>query len=160
MTPVQTLVPLMKGEKRKILGKYGYTRGMEQSYDPTVAGLSLLPVLTARVTLSRSRRSASLCRSRPLLGASICLQGEPLWNAAFAASTALSTSGCTTHTQGNLRLQGRSWTMAQNRPPGCFLVDAVAAKIKLSNKTTFISLLDLNSSLEYVLGLAWAHKQP
>lgn len=45
-------------------------------------------------------------------------------------------------------------------PPGCFLVDAVVAKTKLSNKTTFISLLDLNSSLEYVLCLAWAHKQP
>lgn len=66
----------------------------------------------------------------------------------------------TQHTQGNLRLQGRSWTMAQNPPPGCFLVDAVVAKIKLSDKTTFISLLDLNSSLEYVLSLAWAHKQP
>lgn len=46
--------------------------------------------------------------------------------------------------------------MAQKR----LLVGAVVAKSKLSNKTTFISLLDLNSSLEYVLCLAWAHKQP
>lgn len=49
---------------------------------------------------------------------------------------------------------------ATETPPGCFLVDAVVAKTKLSNKTTFILLLDLNPSLEYVLGLAWAHKQP
>lgn len=159
MSPLQTLVSFMKREKRKILARYGYTRGMEQSYEPTVAGLSLLPVLTARVTLSRSRRSASLCRSRPLLGASICLQGDPLWNAAFAASTALSTSGCTTHT-GKPQVTRKELDNGTEPPPGCFLVDAVVAKIKLSNKTTFISLLDLNSSLEYVLGLDWAHKQP
>lgn len=71
---------------------------------------SPVTVLTARMTLSRSRRSASLCRSRPLLKASICLHWDPLWNAAFAASTALSTSGCSSHAQEKVRLQVRSWT--------------------------------------------------
>lgn len=49
--------------------------------------------LTARVTRSRSMRSANLCSSLPRFKTSICLHGDPLWNAALAASTALSTSG-------------------------------------------------------------------
>lgn len=64
-----------------------------------------------------------------------------------------------THTRKNLKLQGMSWTMAQ-RPYCCFLDDTVVAQTKLSDKTTSILLLDLDSSLQYFSGLAWAHQQP
>lgn len=148
----------MKGEKKNIRWIWIHQRDGAEFWT-NCSGLSVLPVLTARITLSRSRRSASLCRSLPLLGASICLHGEPLWNAAFAASTALSTSGYTTHTR-KPQVTRKELDNGTETPPGCFPVDAVVAKTKLSNKTTLISLLDLNSSLEYVSCLAWAHKQP
>lgn len=44
MTPAWTLLPFIKGEKKNTLGRYGCSKikRLELSYQPAVAGLSLL----------------------------------------------------------------------------------------------------------------------
>lgn len=81
------------------LGPFSHTlRGVGPRGGWLAPRLPCVHVLTARTARSLSTRSASWCSSRPRLRASSRRHGEPLWKAACAASTALSTSSCTAET--------------------------------------------------------------
>ena len=117
MTPAWTLLPFIKAEKRKTLGRHGCSkiRGLELS-QPTVAGLSLL---TDHSTYCQDD-SVSLQKISQLVQESSSAQGihlspwrPPLECCLRCFHRIIHIRLKQPHTQENLRLQGRSWTMAQ-----------------------------------------------